>query len=407
MGRHGGHQKPSPPPDVNNPPGQYPPQSHYPPQAPYPPPGQYPPQGSYVPQGQYGASYGGYQQDRYGQPQYGPPPQGPGGPQYQQGPGPQDASAPPQRKKRRRVRHVLIISGAVIIAVILLVAVVTAVSGKNKPAATPTAQSYPSVASLLAAMAAHGATCSNADIKSGGSVTGEVNPFADCSGASSGDTAITIFTGHPDAVAYANSMISLNAPLGPVAEVVGPNWVVNTSPAFASKVIKAVGGQLITAPAATPAAAAPTATPTPSSLTEPVGGTFTDTTTNNTTGATSVYNVTLDKVDQNAALGPYETLTNPADHAAGAEFTIAGTSGQTSDDANSDAVAIGTDGQDYTPSFVTITDGTNFDSGEFNVASGQTVNGWVSFELPPNVTIASVQWSPGFSGQAATWTVGS
>lgn len=58
MGRHGGHQKLSPPPDINNPPGQYPPQDPY------------------VPQGQYGASYGGYQQDRYGQPQYGPP-QGP------------------------------------------------------------------------------------------------------------------------------------------------------------------------------------------------------------------------------------------------------------------------------------------------------------------------------------------
>jgi hypothetical protein len=93
------------------------------PQGPYPPPARYMP----PPQGQYAPSPGGYQQGP-GQPLYGPPPQGPGGPQYQQGPGPQDASAPPpQRKKMHRARRVLIISGAAIIAVTLLVAVVTAV----------------------------------------------------------------------------------------------------------------------------------------------------------------------------------------------------------------------------------------------------------------------------------------
>lgn len=62
------------------------------------------------------------------------------------------------------------------------------------------------------------------------------------------------------------------------------------------------------------------------------------------------------------------------------------------------AVAVGTDGQDYTPSFANITDGTNFNDGDFNVSAGQTVNGWVSFELPPGVTIASVQWTPGLGG---------
>jgi hypothetical protein len=90
---------------------------------------------------------------------------------------------------------------------------------------------------------------------------------------------------------------------------------------------------------------------------------------------------------------------------AGAEFTIAGESGQTSDDANDDAVAVGTDGQDYTSSVESITDGANFNYGEFNVTAGQTVNGWVSFELPPGVSIASIEWAPG-GGQAATWTVG-
>ena len=45
--------------------------------------------------------------------------------------------------------------------------------------------------------------------------------------------------------------------------MVGPNWVVNTSPAFASKVIKAVGGQLITAPAFNPTPPPPTTFSTP------------------------------------------------------------------------------------------------------------------------------------------------
>jgi hypothetical protein len=149
-------------------------------------------------------------------------------------------------------------------------------------------------------------------------------------------------------------------------------------------------------------------TPTPSApLTGSVGSGFVVTGANGPSGANTVYNVTLDKVDQQASLGSYETLTNGNDHVTGAEFTIAGTSGATTDDANSDAVAVGTDGQDYTPSFDTITDGTNFNSGDFNVAAGQTVNGWVSFELPPGVTIASVQWTPGIGGQTATWTVGS
>lgn len=46
-------------------------------------------------------------------------------------------------------------------------------------------------------------------------------------------------------------MISVGQSLGPVAEVVGPDWTVNTSsPDFARKVMSAVGGQLISAPAA-------------------------------------------------------------------------------------------------------------------------------------------------------------
>jgi hypothetical protein len=104
---------------------------------------------------------------------------------------------------------------------LLIVVISVATSGKSTPKAspktsapavptTPTAQSYPSTASLLAAMAAHGATCSRVSLSSGGTVAGEVNPFAECSGTSDGDTAVTVFTDHASALDYANSMISLS-----------------------------------------------------------------------------------------------------------------------------------------------------------------------------------------------------
>lgn len=199
-------------------------------------------------------------------------------PEYQQSPSQPPPEVRPPPNRRHRVRKALLIVGGAFVALIVLVVVVTAVSGKNKPAAapsatplTPTAQSYSGTASLLAAMAAHGATCSGVSLSYSGSVPGEVNPFAECTGISNGDSAVTVFTDHASALAYANSMISLSVTnsLGPTAEVVGPDWTVNTAPAFAAKVAKAVGGQLITAPAAsssaTPAPAQPVTTAPPAS----------------------------------------------------------------------------------------------------------------------------------------------
>jgi hypothetical protein len=157
--------------------------------------------------------------------------------------------------------------------------------------------------------------------------------------------------------------------------------------------------------AGTRSSAARDTAPSPSAgnaaLTGAVGTTFTVT----SSGGTS-YDVTLDKVTQNAALAPYETLENAADHAAAAEFTIKGDSGQSSDDANSDADAIGSDQTEYQSSFTSLTV-PDFSGGVFNVAAGQTEKGWVAFELPPGVSVAQVQWAPGLDSAAATWTVGS
>lgn len=143
-------------------------------------------------------------------------------------------------------------------------------SAPKTSAGPPVAQSYKDAASLLAAMAVHGATCSGASFNSGGVVPGEVNPYVECTGITSGDTSVLMFTDHASALAYGNDMLNVGLSIGPAAaEVVGPNWTVNTVPAFARKVVSAVGGQLISAPAA-PAAAAPSPSA-PTETTDPNG----------------------------------------------------------------------------------------------------------------------------------------
>jgi hypothetical protein len=137
-----------------------------------------------------------------------------------------------------------------------------------------TARSYASAKSLLAAMDANGAACSAVDFISS-SVTGVVGQWVDCSGASSGDTALGVFTDHADAVAYADQMVSLAQGVGgtPTDVVVGPDWAVNTSSlAFAKKVVKAIGGQVTSSSSATASAGAGSGSPAPGSGGSPAAG---------------------------------------------------------------------------------------------------------------------------------------
>jgi hypothetical protein len=239
------------------------------PQQPY---GQHSRQPSFTPDPQYGTPPG--------QPQYPGTPYGqhasPQAQSYGQQPGPPSGhQGRPARTSWLRRHKVLTVLGG-LAALIIIGGIASATGGtKIKPTATSspttpahvTARSYPNVASLLAAMAVRGAICSGATFKSGSTADGALSNFVDCSGTSAGDTAIVLFTNHAEAVAYAQSMISVGQEANsPTEEVIGPNWVVNTSPGFAPKVAKAVGGQLITTPAAsaTPAASTPaTSAPAP------------------------------------------------------------------------------------------------------------------------------------------------
>jgi hypothetical protein len=149
----------------------------------------------------------------------------------------------------------------------------------------------------------------------------------------------------------------------------------------------------------------PGSTPAPSDpASGPLGTSFTVTTQDNA-GSPVSYEVAAVKVDQRSALAPYDQLGNPADHLTAVKFTITGKAGQSGDDANIDASAISSDTTQVQTRYNDTPDGGNFASGSFTVAPGQTVSGWVTFELPPGQTVASVQWAPGFDGSAATWTV--
>jgi hypothetical protein len=156
--------------------------------------------------------------------------------------------------------------------------------------------------------------------------------------------------------------------------------------------------------------AATTASPSPSvpDLTGPVGTPFTDTGTDDSgNGGSFEYTVTMTSLIQQGQLGAYESLSNNGDHIAVGKFTISGMTGVSHDDANNLAVVIGSDGQEYQPSFDSVTEGTNFNGGDFTVTPGETVKGIVAFELPSGVKVGDVQWQPaGLGNQApATWQV--
>jgi hypothetical protein len=139
-------------------------------------------------------------------------------------------------------------------------------------------------------------------------------------------------------------------------------------------------------------------------LTGPVGTTYTVTGGNGVNGTQTTYEVTLTGVEQAARLAPYGSLTNDADHMAAASFAITGKTGETSDDANNDAVAVGSNGQDYDFSASSVTAGINFSYGNYTAGPGETTKGVVAFELPEGVTIKAIKWSPGFEGPTASWT---
>ena len=79
----------------------------------------------------------------------------------------------------------------------------------------------------------------------------------------------------------------------------------------------------------------------------------------------------------------------------GAVFTIKGISGDgpQQQDAEDDAVLVGSDGQVYLPDIVPIVGYTDFAVGEIHAAPGESTTGDVAFQVPTGVKVSKVQWS--------------
>lgn len=118
------------------------------------------------------------------------------------------------------------------------------------------------------------------------------------------------------------------------------------------------------------------------------------------------YEVTLLRVDQQALPESEFMGAQPGHHLAAAQFRVRAIT-PVDENANNNATATGADEQAYTPSLTSVAEGTNFANGAIRLQPGDSLVGWVTFELPDGVRITKVQWTPaaGFAAQAAQWLV--
>lgn len=144
----------------------------------------------------------------------------------------------------------------------------------------------------------------------------------------------------------------------------------------------------------------PTDAPTPNNLEGPVGTDYTD-----TDSSGNVMDVVLTQVEDPVhETNQFEAPDNGTRYVA-AKFTITGSSGTYSGDANSDAVVIGTDGQTYTFATADVRACTNFNFGSYSVVASQKSIGCVVFQVPNGVKVAQVEWGGEFGGTPAIWDV--
>jgi len=125
-------------------------------------------------------------------------------------------------------------------------------------------------------------------------------------------------------------------------------------------------------------------------------------------GSGDTYRVTLVKVIDPARGAGQFSSPDSGKRFVGLVFKVKALTGSPqNEDANTDAVLVGGNGQDYSADFEDIAGYTNFDSGVIHVAQGDTVTGSVTFQVPVGVTVSKVQWSAlsGF-GSMVEWDLG-
>lgn len=111
-------------------------------------------------------------------------------------------------------------------------------------------------------------------------------------------------------------------------------------------------------------------------------------------GDGNLYRVTLTKVIDPAQGESQLTVPDAGKRFVGLVFQVKALTGSPQDeDADNDAVIIGSNGQNYSADFESIAGYTNFDHGAIHVSKGETVTGSVTFQLPKNVKVSTVQWT--------------
>jgi hypothetical protein len=164
------------------------------------------------------------------------------------------------------------------------------------------------------------------------------------------------------------------------------------------------GRGVSTTPSGNSSGAASTASPTASHSAAPARiGSYFDV----QDGNGDTYRVTLVKIiDPAQGAGQFFT-PDSGKRFVGAVFRIKALSGSPQDeDANSDAVLIGSNGQTYTFDVSDIVGYTNFDNGTIHVAQGDTTTGAVVFQVPDGIKVTEVQWSAsGGFGSTVQWDV--
>ena len=119
-------------------------------------------------------------------------------------------------------------------------------------------------------------------------------------------------------------------------------------------------------------------------------------------GSGNLYRVAMAKVIDPANGENQFTVPDAGKRFVGLVFRVKALTGSPQhEDANNNAVIIGSNGRNYGADFDGIAGYTNFDHGAIHVSKGETVTGSVTFQLPKDVKVSTVQWTA-LSGFGAT-----
>lgn len=163
-----------------------------------------------------------------------------------------------------------------------------------------------------------------------------------------------------------------------------------------------------TKPAKAPAAHAshtkPAAKPSPSPSAEKPAGVG-DAISLKGTDAGSALDVTVVKVDEHAKATDYSELDKPTDRWVGVQFKLTNTGTAVYSDSPANGVQIAdTEGQQFQPAIVDISDGPSMSSG-VRLTAGKKALGWIVFEVPKASKLDTVQFAmdSGMADQAGEW----